>query len=250
MKLDSDSIDITSAIQEVRDRGIAAVVRLHDDYVQTGRLWQELLQRDRYNLPPFVVHNLKTGTQVADKLHWVEMARASQVRIRVRTFKDLVSQLELFIAALLKLWLTRFPEIVEEKSVTLTVILNSNDLAQLRLQAISEAVDSAILDRMKEKPARWFFFLKRHLGCTLGEGHIARFVERKAARDVLEHHDGLVDISYVQKAGAAGSFAVGDLFEPNDKEIDLLYDLVVGLINQIAADAGNRVASFGKEPAE
>lgn len=181
---------------------------------------------------------------MADSLQWVELARASQLRIRIRTFKDLANQVELFIAEVLKVWLTRFPQIVDEKSITLSAILESNDLTELKAQAISQAVDAAVLGRMMGKPAKWFVFLKQHLGCTLDPKAVTRFIERKAARDVLEHHGGAVDASYCEKAGAAAEFAVGDLIEPDDDEIDALYDLIAVLIKQISGDAVNKLAAL------
>jgi len=235
--------DIAPAIRECSQSAIAAVTRLHDDYVQTNRLWQELLQRGRYGLPPLIVQNAKTGTKVAGSKQWAEVARLSQLRIRIRTFKELASQVELFIAALLKLWLLRFPEIVEEKSITLAAILESNDLAELKSQAISQAVDAAILSRMMNKPSKWFSYLKQHLGATLSEDETAVFVEQKASRDVLEHHDGVVDASYLEKAGQAAKYAVGDLIEPDDQTIDGLYDLVLGLISRVAADAERKFST-------
>jgi hypothetical protein len=217
--------DIVPGIREASERAIATATQLHDDYVQTGRLWQEVLQRGRYGLPPLRVLNSKTGNMIAGSKQWAEAARLSQLRIRIRTFKDLAIQVELFIAALLKLWLTRFPAIVEEKSITLAAILESGDLAELKQQAISQAVDAAILGRMMGKPSKWFSYLKQHLGSTLSEGDAAVFIEQKASSDVLEHHEGVVDASYLEKSGAAAKYAVGDLIEPDDEAIDRLYDL-------------------------
>ena len=134
-------------------------------------------------------------------------------------------------------WLFTFPWHIEQRSITLGTILSSNDLAAVRSLAIKEAVDSAILDKLKGKPIGWFNYLKEHLNVQISQQNREIFIERKAARDALEHHDGVIDLSYRDKAGVAVRYAVGDLFEPDDISIDELYDVVVRIVSEISSAA-------------
>ena len=229
--------DLIPHIHTLCDRPVRKVDELHDDYFRTNQLWLELLVRQRYGDRALSVQNAKTGSLVSGPSAWADRARDSQLRLRVRTFKDLASQVELFLDSLLRLWLNEFPRAAEGKSITLVEILAAADLADVRARATAEAVESTILDKLKAKPKAWFGYLRKHLGCTTGDAEVARFAERKAARDVLEHHDGLVDPSYVDKSAGVALYTAGELIEPDDAAIDALYDMVRGLIIQIAADA-------------
>ena len=232
--------DLIPQICTLRDRAVRKVDELHDDYFNTNQLWLELLVRQRYGDRPPSVQNAKTGSLVSGPSAWADRARDSQLRLRVRTFKDLASQVELFLDALLRLWLHEFPRTAEGKSITLVEILAATDLADVKARATAAAVEATILDKLKSKPTAWFTYLRKHLGCTTDDATVARFAERKAARDVLEHHDGLVDPSYVDKSAGAAFYAAGELIEPDDAAIDALYDMVRGLIVQIATDAERR----------
>jgi hypothetical protein len=99
---------------------------------------------------------------------------------------------------------------------------------------------------MKGKPAGWIMFLKTHMAVHLDANDVARFCERKAARDVLEHHNGIVDPSYLEKVGSVAQFKVGDLFDPDDAAVDEVYDLVKGLIARSASDAEQELGRLQK----
>lgn len=227
-------------IHSIGDRAIRRLDELHDDHFRTSWLWQAQLTRLRYEEPPSV-NNVKTGNIVAASSEWEAIARSSRRRLRIRSYKDLVGQLELWVAELMRIWLTAFPQIADGRSITLATILSSSDWAVTRQLAIEEAINAAILDKLKGKPVGWFAFLKTHMAIQPDANDIKLFYERKAARDVLEHHDGIVDPGYVDKAGSAARFAVGELFDPNDTEVDEVYDLIKRLITSSTSDAGEEL---------
>jgi hypothetical protein len=233
--------DLAKEVGEVRDASLGRVRELHDDYFHTSWLWQELLVRQRYGHSSSV-RNAKTGNVTAAAAEWTERARTSSRRLRVRTFKDLAGQLELFIGDFLRVWLLAHPKLLEEKAITLATLLDSTDLAETRQRAIREACESAILKRLLGKPASWFSYLKSLVGSRISAADGEAFAEHKAARDVLEHHDGIVDEGYLRNAGKAARYASGDLIEPGDAAIDDLYDLVTRLIHKIAADAERKIS--------
>jgi hypothetical protein len=229
--------DIRPDIIAVRQTAVGRLAELHDDFRRTELLWQEVLVRHRYGIPSLSFQNVKTGGKTATPGEWTQSARQSLQRLRIRTFKEISNELELFLGNLLRVWLRRFPGIVDAKSIPLSEILLSNDLTDIQSRATREAVESTILGKLKEKPLNWFTYVREHCGFAFSRGEVERFVERKAARDVLEHHDGQVDPSYVQKAATAAVYKAGDLVEPTDSDLDDLYDLTLKLILQIAGDA-------------
>jgi hypothetical protein len=228
--------DLSIRISELKNRALGRLSDLHDDYFHTNQLWIKRLDDQRRGAV-FTATNAKTGIMTTNPTEWLGQARASQQRLRIRTFKDLSSHCELFLDQLLRAWLSAFPDIVNGKTVTLETVRSSNDLAAVQKAAIEQAVESKLLDLLKGRPAGWFTFLNTHLETRVDPADASAFSERKAARDVLEHHNGVVDASYAVKAGSAAVFQTGDFFDPDDRTIDGLYDLVKRLIVQVSTDA-------------
>src|SRR5437870_5099022 len=124
--------DLVAEIRAVRDRATRKLDELHDDYVRTDQMWLALLVRERYGEKPPTFQNLKTGSIVSAWPEWITASRESRRRLRIRTFKDLSAQLEVFVADLLRAWLTEIPAAVTAKSITLDEILVGTDLADLK----------------------------------------------------------------------------------------------------------------------
>lgn len=227
--------DLDSGVRRVRGRAVQRLGELHDEYVRTGRVWQDVLLRAEYGGPLPVVFNRKTGNAIGSPAEWLDRGDVSLKRLRVRTFKDLIGAFERFVADLLTVWLRAHPELVEERSITLATLLACTTLAEAKATAVDEAVTAAVLKRMYGRPAGWFAFLRDHAGGRAAKADVDRFVERKAARDALEHNDGLVGDAYADKAGPAAAYAVGDLVEPDDAAIDDLYELVLRLVAEAGA---------------
>ena len=72
-----------------------------------------------------------------------------------------------------------------------------------------------------ERVADWFAYLERiaKLGVPTAE-EIERLAEIKAGRDILVHNKGVVNATYLSKAGKCARFAVGQRLD-----IDLEYHL-------------------------
>ena len=230
-------MDIRPDLIRVRDAALRRADDLHDDYVRVAQLWQEVLVRDRYGLPALHVRNVRTGTLTETPQQWVERARESTRRGRVRTFKDLAAEVELFVDPLLRVWFARFPKAIDGKSIPLADIRIATDLADVVARATAAAIDATVLDKLKGRPASWFTYLRHNLGCKTPAGDVARFAERKAVRDALEHHDGVIDPGYPEKAREAAQLPVRSLFEPDDAPIDALHAMVRERITGIAEDA-------------
>ena len=211
------------------DRSIASLRDLHDDFACTRMLWNDMLIRvTRYNENPTVI-NAITGSRVEGS-ELAAKARSSIQRLRIRVYKDLIAQFELFVAELLQNWLTDKPQSLHEKSVTIRTILSSTDLAAVQSAAIREAVDSTVADKLFGKPEKWFRYLRTTIDPQIGSPGEEFFVEMKARRDILEHHGGIVEASYAEKAGKAARYKRGDQIELTEADVDDAYTLVCSLV--------------------
>jgi hypothetical protein len=210
--------DVAPEIQSLRERYCPRLVDLHDDYVNKRMLWESLRVRViRYNENPVVVNPI-TG----QKMEGSDLARrapASLQRLTERSFKDVVSQFELFLSELVRVWLIDKPQLISEKALNLGTLLGSRSLQEAQAAAISEAVESTIADKMYGRPEKWLKYVRTNLGLDFSAASQAEFLEMKARRDVLEHHNGIVDASYQDKAREARKFQVGEKIELIEQDV-------------------------------
>jgi hypothetical protein len=223
--------DLEQIIGQLTDRALAALRELHDDYVCTRMLWRDMFVRvTRYDENPTIVNSV-TGNTV-DGVALAFNARLSMRRMRIRAYKDLVVQYELFLAELIRVWLAKHTQSLSGKSVTIGTILSTGDLAAVQAAAIEEAIQAAISDKLFGRPEKWFNYLRTLFGSEGGivQSRQVDFGELKARRDVLEHHDGKVESIYIDKAKTASKYAAGDVVEITNADVDEAYSLVRDLI--------------------
>jgi hypothetical protein len=67
----------------------------------------------------------------------------------------------------------------------------------------------------------------------------------KARRDVLEHHGGIVDASYEDKAGGAAKLRPGDKIDLVEQDVDGAFTLTRDLISYAADRCLSQVESGG-----
>jgi hypothetical protein len=156
-------------------------------------------------------------------------------RLKDRSYKDIVAQFELFVAELLRLWLHANPALLSEKALNVATLLASQSLADAQREAVREAVDSMIADKMYGRPDKWFNYLKHSLAVQFRLNDQPSFIEMKARRDVLEHNNGIVEATYVEKAKAAAKYKVGERVELADEDVDEAYRLTRDLVDHVAA---------------
>jgi hypothetical protein len=141
-------------------------------------------------------------------------------------FKGLAGLLEDWILGLARLWLTAYPVQLDaaysdaadrsrsqrrdEIQVPLSEILAAPD----RDAILGGVVERVVRELAYRRPAHWFRFLDNrvNLGCP-DEHQRAALCEMKAARDVLEHGRGRVGPDYLEKAGSAARYEVGDIVQ-------------------------------------
>jgi hypothetical protein len=228
-------------IQTLRDNYVRTLNELHDDYVHTRMLWQILhvwVQRYGENL---TIENPITKSRV-NGVELAGRARPSMQRLTNRTFKDIVAQLELFVAELLRQWLLNNTDLIAAKALNVGTLLESKSLADVQDAAVKEAVESTIVDKMFGKPEKWFSYLKNQLHIRFNGRGEASFCEMKARRDVLEHNNGIVNPVYIEKARVAARYKVGDDVQLENQDVDEAYQVTSQFIHDITASA---IAAIG-----
>ena len=166
------------------------------------------------------------------------------------TFKGLSGFLEEWLLGLARLWLRAYPMQMDAASndVADRTRAQRREEIQVPLSEILAASDrDAILDGVAERivrdlayrrPEHWFRFIDRRvdLGCP-DEIQRANLCEMKAARDALEHNKGLVGPDYLDKAGSAARYAMGDIVEIEESRLLEGFALLRGVIEAMAKAA-------------
>jgi hypothetical protein len=207
-----------------------------DYYGHTKYTWQ-LVQDLADGGREFTIRNTDTGT-VVDA---TELARLSPGYVTIylaeAVSQHFVSLFEDFVFELLRSWLSAYPAGIpnkDKKPVDLAMVIDAPDKA-----AIIEVVIDRELNALKyERPAAWFKYLKDRvkLGCPTDE-QIERLTEVKASRDILAHNRGIVNETYIQKAGARARYKAGQRLEIPEPYLRETWQLIRDVVRDLATAA-------------
>src|SRR4051794_276786 len=111
-------------IRVLRDRTLAELNGVHDYYSHSESAWNLVRQTIATN-PSLSFQNLATGNVVSGQ-DLSTLARDYAARhILDATFQQFLSLFEVFVADLLRLWLTAFPRAIGGKTATLEEVLDA-----------------------------------------------------------------------------------------------------------------------------
>lgn len=196
-------------------------------------LWRGLQVRVLRHKKKLRVHNPITKS-ILDGVQLASRAPTSVQRLTKRSFKDIVAKFEHFVAELLQMWLVENPDLISEKALNVATLLASKTLLEAQTAAKREAVESSVADKMYGRPDKWFNYLKSKLGAEFDADDKGLFIEMKARRDVLEHSNGIVEATYLEKAEDFAKYRLGDQVRLSGQDVDEAYQLVSRLIRNIA----------------
>jgi hypothetical protein len=143
---------------------------------------------------------IQTSTEVTEQDLISLYPRYQTTYVQGLGFVQLTTVFEAFLFDFLRLLLTNDPRhLAQEKQIKVGVALSAADRGGLVLLIAERELNDLKYDR----PKAWFDYLNRivKLGCP-AEDEIERIAEMKAARDLLIHNSGLVNKTYLDKAGA------------------------------------------------
>jgi hypothetical protein len=125
-----------------------------------------------------------------------------------------VSAIEDALSNILRTVLQRFPERLNataggekvDKTVKLSMILESPDLEELRRRL----VERRVLQILYESPHDYQEIFRTITGFKISEAVRSTYVEIKATRDVVIHNKGIINNTYLEKVGASARGKLGD----------------------------------------
>ena len=207
---------LTEDIRGVAGVALTALDDAHDYYTHTKRAWgliREVVREGR----KFTFVNSQTKTRMDQRAILARSRLYVQENLASATFQSFVSIFEDFSFDILRLWLAAYPGSLSKKQLEFGTVLNAPNIATVVLAVVDRELNEVKYERV----ADWFAYLERlaKLGVPASE-HIERLAEIKAARDILVHNKGIVNATYLHKAGKLARFAIGQRLD-----IDLPYHL-------------------------
>jgi aspartokinase-like uncharacterized kinase len=224
---------LTDDVRDLGARSLAALDQSHDYHTYTKRAWRlmsQVVQGGRQ----FNFRNSATGTTVGER----ELVRRSRVYVAQyltpATFQHFVSLFEDFFFDLLRLWLAAYPASLGKRQVDFETVLRAPDKATLVLAV----VDRELNELKNQRVADWFTYLEKvaRLGCPT-QAEVERLAEIKASRDILVHNKGLVNATYLGKAGALARYREGETLEIPTPYHRQSWDAIRKLVQDLSAAA-------------
>jgi hypothetical protein len=252
-------MSLSDEIRALADRNLGRLNEARNFYVHTLQAWR-LAQEIASEGQPVGMVDMNSGLELPVQDLEARAQRYVTVYIPESVFKNLSGLLEDWVLGLVRLWLTAHPEDLdtefnkstgrtrkkkqEEIQIPLSRVLALPDRdAILRVE-----IERIVRDLTYERPDRWFRYLDRRLGLGCpDETQRGAFCEMKAARDVLEHNRGVINRDYLNKAGAAALYALGDIIQVEEPYLLRCFELLRVVIEAMA-DAAIRKSS-GPGPA-
>ena len=223
-------------IQELSHRVLAGLDASHDYYTYTKRIWrvmQQVVKEGR----KFTFRNLTTGTVVDEQALLSRAQRYVTEYHTSFTFQHFVSAFEDFFFDLLRVWLAAYPGSLSKKQLEFRTVLELGDTEKIVLAV----VDKELNERKYERVADWFAYFERlaKLGCPTAD-EVEQLAEIKASRDVLVHNKGIVNATYLSKAGHRARFKDGDRLEISEHYHRASWETIRKVVRDLSDAALNK----------
>jgi hypothetical protein len=227
---------LATQIRELADRVQDNLRAARDFYYHTESAWR-VVQRLAAEGQTVNVRNMETGEVLGTAdLDGLAKRYVSQY-LAESVFQHFVSLFEDFVFGLLGSWLLANPAGIpnkDRKLVDLATIIDAPDK-----EAIIRAVVDRELDGLKyERTAAWFKYLNDRVKLNDPTAdQIQRLAEIKASRDILVHNQGIVNRTYLDKAGVGARFTVGQRLEIPEPYLIACWTLIRDVVQDMAAAA-------------
>lgn len=216
-------------ISVIRDRILADL----DYYTHTKGVWR-LVVKLADSGRDFTIRNMVTGSKI-DAAGLAAKARGYVAEQLVEaTFQQFIAILEIFIFEILETWLMAYSGSLRKKTLTFGDILDAPDK-----DAIARSVVRGEMRGLTCKaPSDWFAYLHEivKIKCPSAD-EIGRIAEAKATRDLLVHNRGIVNQTYLDKAGSFARFDIGERIGLPDQYHRETWELIRKVVLDISAAA-------------
>jgi hypothetical protein len=187
--------------------------------------------------------NPKTKTEVTERDLVRLYSRHRTTYVQGLGFIQLTTVFEAFLFDFLLLLLANNPRhLAQKKQIEVGVALSAADRPALVLLIAERELNELKYDR----PTASFAYMDKivHLGCPTKD-EIERIAEMKAARDLLIPNSGIVNQTYLDKAGPKGRYAVGDKVLIDRRYFEGCWRLTKTLVEEITSAAKRRLSKSG-----
>ncbi len=184
--------------------------------------------------------NIETGTEVTERDLINLYPRYRTMYLQGLSFVQLTTILEAFLFDFLLLLLANDPRhLAQKKQIEVGIALSAPDRQALVLFIAERELNELKYDR----PTAWFDYLNKvvHLGCPTKD-EIERIAEMKAGRDLLIHNSGIVNKTYVDKAGPKARFASGEKLVIDRRYFEGCWRLAKTVVDDVSAAARRRLS--------
>lgn len=198
-------MDVGTDLQAIANRARSNLDAVRDFFEHSLVVWKSFAELvGKGHTTSF--HSPITGT-VVDQHGLVGLAPQYQNKyLATFAFHQAVSTFETFLFEFLHRILLHNPWQFAAKRLEFEVVLKAKD----RDEVISDVLAKQLNDLKYEKLRDWFDFLTKAVKLPgPSDDEIDSLAEIKATRDVLEHNSGLVNDTYLRKAGKKARFPLG-----------------------------------------
>jgi hypothetical protein len=248
---------LSEDIRSLSDEILKRLDENREFYVHTRQAWRLVQQLARKGRPVGIVDLATKRLLPADDLA-SRAQRYVTVPLAESIFRELSSLLEDWIMGLIRLWLTAYPEDLDlnfdpttgrrkgdkdgEIQIRLSRLLHQRDMSEI----FRELIVKTVRDKTYERPEKWFRYIEVRLGlgCPSASQQASLF-EMKAARDCIEHNQGVINRDYLDKSGNAGRYKEGNRVQIDEPYLLGCFTLLQNVIVEMA-EVAERVASGPK----
>lgn len=228
---------LSSDIQNLGTTTSEALNAAFDYYWHDRGLWRLLHIAVVREGRTFTVRNQATGIKASEQ----DLVRLAQPYVTEHlaafTLGQFVSIFETFFFDLMQFWLQAHPQSLAKKQIRLADIFALPDKQSIVRLAVNEEVDAIRYKRL----ADWFTKLNElvNLGCPATE-QVERLAEIKASRDLLVHNKGMVNATYVDKAGSKARFTIGQKIDVPQIYLRESWTLIKLVVNDVVIAAADK----------
>jgi hypothetical protein len=135
-----------------------------------------------------------------------------------------ISQFESFLFVVLRLVFLKYPKkltinirgIDTEKGIPLAILLDTEN----RAEALEKVIERQLNGLSYAPPSAYLDYVKRVCGVDTSDPAFVDYIELKASRDLIIHNSGIINASYLLKAGVEKRGNVGEKIAVNESYFD------------------------------
>ncbi len=228
---------VADDLRQIADRTVRELDSVHDFYEHSRTVWEtfeSFVKKGHY----VSTVSEATGTAI-NETGLLALARKYQEDyLSAFTFRQFISTFESFFFAFFHRILLHNPWPYARSRLELEAVLRASD----REEVIANVLHKQLNELKYENVRDWFETLNKSvkLGCP-SDDEMESVAEVKATRDILEHNGGVVNETYVRKAGRKARYSVGLRIEIDDAYHLSSWRLLKKVVTDVAESAAAKL---------